>query len=38
MNLRVTVVGPVKDYEIPSPSESESEKGVMVSGGRRETE
>ena len=37
MNLRVTVVGKVKDNEVRSRSESESEEGAGVSGGGRET-
>ena len=37
MNLRVTVVGKVKDNDVWSRSESESEEGVGVSGGGRET-
>ena len=37
MNLRVTVVGKVKDKDVRSRSESESEEGVGVSGGGRET-
>ena len=38
MNLRVAVAGEVKDNDVRSRSESESEQGaVEVSGGRRET-
>ena len=37
MNLRVAVTGEVKPHEGCSRSESESEQGVLVSGGRRET-
>jgi hypothetical protein len=37
MNLRVTVVGKVKDNDVRSRSESESEEGAGVSGGGRET-
>jgi hypothetical protein len=37
MNLRVTVVGKVKDNDVRSRSESESEQGAGVSGGGRET-
>ena len=37
MNLRVTVVGKVKDKDVRSRRESQSEEGVGVSGGGRET-
>ncbi len=37
MNLRVTVAGKVKRHEARIRSESESEKGVRVGSGRRET-
>ena len=37
MNLRVTVVGKVKDKDVRSRSESESEQGAGVIGGGRET-
>ena len=37
MNLRVTVVGKVKDNDVRSRSESESEEVAGVSGGGRET-
>ena len=33
MNLRVTISGKVKDDDIPSRSESESETGAMESEG-----
>ena len=38
MNLRVAVSGKVKEEDFPSRSESESEEGAGVTGGRRETE
>ena len=38
MNLRVAVAGEVERHEAPSRSESEPEEGVLVGGGRRETE
>ena len=38
MNLRVAITGKVKEDDFPSRSESESETGALVSGGRRETE
>ena len=37
MNLRVTVASKVKYLEIRIRSESESEQGVLVRCGRRET-
>ena len=38
MNLRVAVTGEVKGENARSRSESESEQGEVVGGGRRETE
>ena len=38
MNLRVAVGGKAKGDDSPCRSESESEEGARVTGGRRETE
>ena len=38
MNLRVAVSGEAKRNDARTRSESESEEGVLVTGGRRETE